>query len=104
MRAKLRMVKEAMQQRMHQTIPQQGKWLRQVVVGYFNYHAAPTNFRALMAFRDEIIRRWRRALSRRSQRIDLNWARMNRLADDWLPKPCILHPWPSQRLAVRHLR
>src|SRR5712692_10369231 len=33
MRAKLRTIKEEMRQRMHQTIPQQGKWLRQVVTG-----------------------------------------------------------------------
>ncbi len=28
---------------MHQPIPVQGKWLRQVVRGYFNYYAVPTN-------------------------------------------------------------
>jgi group II intron reverse transcriptase/maturase len=104
MRAKLRKVKEAMRRRMHQPIPQQGKWLRQVVLGYFNYHAVPTNSRALMSFRDEIIKRWRRALSRRSQKASLTWAQMNRLVDDWLPKPRILHPWPEQRFAVTHLR
>jgi hypothetical protein len=26
------------------------------------------------------------------------------LADDWLPKPRILHPWPNQRFAVKHPR
>jgi group II intron reverse transcriptase/maturase len=103
-RAKLRAVKEAMRRRMHQPIPQQGKWLRQVVLGYFNYHAVPTNSRALKAFRDEITRGWRRALARRSQKAGLTWAGMNRLIDDWLPKPRILHPWPEQRFAVTHLR
>ena len=103
-RAKLRMVKEAMRRRIHQPIPQQGKWLRQVVIGYFNYHAVPTNFRALRAFRDEITRRWRRALSQRSQKGDLTWERMNKLVDDWLPKPRILHPWPEKRFAVTHPR
>jgi RNA-directed DNA polymerase len=29
---------------------------------------------------------------------------MAKLADDWLPKPRILHPWPNQRFAVRHPR
>ena len=103
-RAKLRMVKEAMRRRIHQPIPQQGKWLRQVVIGYFNYHAVPTNFRALRAFRDEITRRWRRALSQRSQKGGLTWERMNKLVDDWLPKPRILHPWPEKRFAVTHPR
>ena len=31
--------------------PRTGKWLKQVVTGYFNYHAVPTNGRALAAFR-----------------------------------------------------
>jgi RNA-directed DNA polymerase len=104
MRAKLRMVKEAMRRRMHQSIPEQGSWLRQVVLGYFNYHAVPTNFAALTAFREGITRRWRRVLSRRSQKGDLNWDQVNRLIDDWLPKPRILHPWPNKRLAVSYLR
>jgi RNA-directed DNA polymerase len=103
-RAKLRVVKEAMRRRMHQPIPQQGKWLRQVVIGYFNYHAVPTNFRALMAFRDEITRRWRRILNQRSQKGGLTWDRMNKLVDDWLPEPRILHPWPNKRFAVTHPR
>ena len=104
MRAKLRMVKEDMRRRMHQPIPQQGKWLGYVVRGYFNYHAVPTNLRALVAFRAEIAKRWLRVLTRRSERSDLTWARMNRLIDDWLPQPRILHPWPSQRFAVTYLR
>ena len=29
---------------------------------------------------------------------------MTKLADDWLPKPRILHPWPSERFAVKHPR
>jgi RNA-directed DNA polymerase len=27
---------------MHQPIPEQGRWLAQVVRGYFAYHAVPT--------------------------------------------------------------
>jgi group II intron reverse transcriptase/maturase len=104
MRAKLRAVKEQMRRRMHRSIPEQGSWLRQVVRGYFNYHAVPTNFDALKVFRDEITKRWRRVLSRRSQKGGLNWDQMNRLIDDWLPKPRILHPWPNKRLAVSYLR
>jgi RNA-directed DNA polymerase len=104
MRAKLRMITEEMRWRMHQPIPQSGKWLGHVVKGYFNYHAVPTNDRALRAFRDEITRRWRRALNRRSQKGALRWERITKLADEWLPKPRILHPWPNQRFAVRHPR
>jgi RNA-directed DNA polymerase len=104
MRAKLRMVKEEMWRRMHQPVPLQGSWLRRIVTGYFNYHAVPTNFRALRVFRAEIAKRWRRVLTRRSDLAKLPWARMNSLIDDWLPQPRILHPWPDRRFAVTHPR
>jgi hypothetical protein len=29
---------------MHEPIPMQGRWLGQVVRGYFQYHAVPTNY------------------------------------------------------------
>ena len=51
MRAKLQEIKAELRQRMHQTIPDQGHWLRQVVTGHFAYYAVPTNSRALSAFR-----------------------------------------------------
>ena len=103
-RAKLQEIKKALRQRMHQSIPEQGKWLRQVITGYFNYHAVPTNGRALAAFRTEIARRWLRLLSRRSQTGRIAWTRMVRIIDRWLPQPRIIHPWPSQRFAVNHPR
>ena len=104
MRARLKAVKQELRRRMHQPIPIQGKWLGQVVRGWFNYHAVPTNSRALSAFRFFVIDIWRQTLRRRSQRDGMTWERITRMADDWLPKPKILHPWPSQRFAVRHPR
>jgi hypothetical protein len=89
---------------MHQSIPQQGKWLRQVVTGYYNYHAVPTNSRALEAFRYHVIDLWRRTLRRCSQKDGSTWERIARIAHDWLSKPRILHPWPQQRFAIRHPR
>src|SRR5262245_58047311 len=103
-RAKLQAIKRELRRRMHQPIPDQGKWLGQVVRGYFNYHAVPTNGRALAGFRDEIVRGWWRTLTRRSQRHSLIWGQMKKLAVDWLPQPSILHPWPNQRFVVRHPR
>jgi RNA-directed DNA polymerase len=104
MQAKIKEVAGELRRRMHQSIPEQGKWLKQVITGFFNYHAVPTNWAALGAFRTEIIERWRWTLSRRSQKGGLTWARMEKVADDWLPKPRVLHPWPNQRFAVRHPR
>jgi group II intron reverse transcriptase/maturase len=104
MRAKLQAIKQELRRRMHQPMPVQGKWLKQVIRGYFNYHAVPTNSRALVGFRDEIARSWRRVLTRRSQRASTGWEQMKAITDDWLPKPRILHPWPNRRFAVTHLR
>src|ERR1700720_1517604 len=104
MHAKLKMIKAEMWRRMHQPIPKQGQWLWYVVRGYFNYHAVPTNARALHVFRHHVIDLWRRTLRRRSQKDRITWVRMTQLANDWLPKPIILHPWPSDRFAVTHPR
>jgi group II intron reverse transcriptase/maturase len=104
MRTTLKRVTDVLRRRMHWPIPDVGKWLGYVVSGYFNYHAVPTNHRALVLFRDEIIRRWRRVLTRRSQRARMTAARMKQLAAEWLPPPRIRHPWPAQRFAVRHPR
>jgi RNA-directed DNA polymerase len=102
--AKLREIKEALRHRMHRPIPETGKWLAQIVAGYFAYHAVPTNSPALSAFRYHVLVLWHRQLCRRSQRARVLWTRMTKLADEFLPPPRILHPWPSVRFAVRHPR
>jgi RNA-directed DNA polymerase len=104
MRAKLQEIKAQLKRHMHRPIPEQGQWLAWVVRGYFNYHAVPTNGRALNVFRHHVADLWRRTLQRRSQKDRITWARMMQLMDDWLPKPIILHPWPSERFAVTHPR
>ena len=43
MRATLREIKEQLRDRMHHAIPEQGRWLKAVVTGFFAYHAVPTN-------------------------------------------------------------
>jgi group II intron reverse transcriptase/maturase len=104
MRAKLREIKEALRQRINRPIPETGKWLAHVVSGYFAYHAVPTNGLALSAFRYHVLVLWHRQLSRRSQRARVLWTRMTKLADEFLPKPQLLHQWPNVRFAVRHPR
>jgi RNA-directed DNA polymerase len=104
LRAKLAEIKEELRQRMHQTIPEQGEWLAQVIRGYFAYYAVPTNYAALDDFREQVIWLWLRSLRRRSQKDGTLWERMKKLANDFLPKPRILHPWPSVRFAARHPR
>jgi RNA-directed DNA polymerase len=104
MRAKLREIKEELRQRRHRPVPEQGAWLRQVVAGFFAYHAVPTNSRALRAFRGGVEFLWLRSLRRRGQRDRTTWGTMKKLAGEWLPEPRILHPWPFQRFAVKHPR
>jgi len=103
-RAKLAEVKVELRRRMHQTIPEQGEWLAQVLRGAFAYYAVPTNYAALADFRAQVVWLWRRALRRRSQKDGTLWDRMTKLANDYLPKPRILHPWPNQRFAAKHPR
>src|SRR5215468_2386307 len=100
MRKKLREIKEELWRRMHQPIPEQGCWLAQVIRGYFAYHAVPTNFPALSALRYHVKRLWMRTLRRRSQKDNFTWERIIKLANDFLPQPKILHPWPIVRFAV----
>jgi len=104
LRARLQKIKEELRRRMHLSIPEQGKWLRQVVIGYFGYHAVPTNFKRLNTFRYHVVNLWRRVLKRRSQKDCTTWERIARIASDWLPTPRILHPWPEARFTVKHPR
>ncbi|MCA1695765.1 MAG: group II intron reverse transcriptase/maturase [Actinobacteria bacterium] len=101
MRAKLNALKGKIEQRQHQPIPEQGRWLASVLRGHYNYYAVPDNGEALLAFRRQAVRYWFTALRRRSQRTTVTWERMSRLADQWLPPPRIRHPWPEQRFDAR---
>ena len=102
--ARLKEIKVQLRERRHDAIPEQGKWLKSVVTGYFAYHAVPTNIRALSAFRYYVTDLWRRTLRRRSQKDGMTWQRMTQIAAHWLPPRRILHPWPERRFAVTHPR
>jgi len=101
MRAALQAVKDELRKRRHDSLPEQGAWLRSVVAGYFAYHAVPTNSQALCAYRHHILSLWRRSLERRSQKAGVTWVKMDRLAAKWLPPPIVLHPWPEDRFGVK---
>jgi len=101
MRAKLREVNDQLKRRRHQPIPEQGQWLASVVRGHRTYYAVPGNTDAVAAFRTQVTRHWYKALRRRSQRSRINWERMNRLANRWLPPARVMHPFPELRFAAR---
>ena len=104
MRAKLLEIKLALKRWRHLPIPVQGAWLRRVVQGYFNYHAVPDNSERLEAFRRQVLRHWLQALRRRSQRHRLPWRRFGPLADRWIPRTRILHPYPNVRFFATNPR
>ena len=72
-----------------------GRWLKQVLRGHYQYYAVPFNYPKLNAFRYHVLFLWKCTLRRRSQQEDDTWARANRLAERWLPRPRILHPYPG---------
>lgn len=43
MRATLLAIREELSRRRHDLIRIQGRWLKRVISGYFNYHAVPEN-------------------------------------------------------------
>jgi RNA-directed DNA polymerase len=104
LRAKLLEVKQRLRRRMHEPVAQNGKWLRSIVQGYFNYHAVPGNTDRLSAFRYRVIRLWRTMLIHRGQKHHLTWERMGALSDRWIPQPRVLHPYPGVRFDATHPR
>src|SRR5262249_50320213 len=55
MRGKLRKMGQQLRERMHDPVPQTGRWLQSVVQGYFNYYAVPGNLTSLGVFRDRVL-------------------------------------------------
>ena len=100
LQAKLNEVKAELQRRMHDPIPELGKWLQAVVRGHIRYYGVPMNQNALWTFRFQVGRLWHRALSRRSQKGRVLWDRMRRLITRWLPLSTVCHPYPLRRMGV----
>jgi hypothetical protein len=103
MRAKLAEVKDQLKQRRHEPIPVQGQWLGSVVRGHIAYYGVPGNSYAIGAFRKQVTRLWFKSLKRRSQRSRLDWRRMTRIVDRWIPPARLQHPYPEQRFDARTL-
>ncbi len=94
LQAKLGEVKTELRRRLHDPIPEVGKWLGAVVGGHNRYYGVPLNYAALFLFRSQVGWLWQRMLSRRSHKGHVRWDRMRRLIDRWLPPIRIYHPYP----------
>jgi hypothetical protein len=97
---KLKQIKEELRQRMHESLPEMGRYLRSVVAGHMRYYAVPMNVVAVSDFRLAVSWIWWRVLKRRSQRTHLPWTRMKRYVARWLPPIRICHPYPWDRFGV----
>lgn len=100
MHSKLKTLKKEIKRRMHLSISIQGKWLARILRGYMNYHAVPTNLKTVKSFHYQLVRHWKRALGKRSQRARMTWDRMRTVTDRWLPDVSVLHPWPEERFRM----
>ena len=102
MAAKLKDIRAKLRERMHASPATTGKWLVQVVRGYFQYHAIPGNWARLKAFRNDVLRIWFQTLRRRSQRSRLSWQRFREGLGSMLPPIQILQPYPNVRFDAKH--
>jgi RNA-directed DNA polymerase len=100
LQAKLGEVKAELRRRMHDPIPEVGRWLGSVVGGHTRYYGVPMNSPAISQFRFQVGWLRHRALSRRSQNGRIRWDRMRRLIGRYLPPARVWHPYPLRRLGV----
>jgi hypothetical protein len=100
MKAKLKEIKQTLRKRMHWPVPKVGAWLKSVLVGHYRYYGVPNNWVMLAKFRWNVLKLWYKTLLRRSQKHRINWKRMYRVSNPWLPNPRIYQDYPSRRLRV----
>ena len=86
---------------MHDSVPEQGRWLASVLPGHTAYYAVPGNIAAVQAFRDQVTWLWLRTLRRRSHKHRVTWQRMKGIEARWLPRARIMHPYPNVRFDAR---
>lgn len=106
LRRKLKEVKMELVRRMHDSLESVAVWLASVVRGFTNYFAVPGNMKAPREFYTQISRMWLWVIRRRSQKAKgrWTWERFQRLQDQWLPRPRLVHPYPRVRFDARHSR
>jgi hypothetical protein len=62
------------------------------------------NGERLKAFRNDVLRMWRRQLNRRSQRSHWTWMRFLERLGPLIPEVEIVHPWPTERFTAHYPR
>lgn len=100
MRAKVKEIKKELVRRMHAPISEVGQWLKSILIGHYRYYGVSGNCPAMGSFKYQIYCRWKRVLSRRSQKGYITWEKMDQYIKRWLPNPRIYHQHPLERSGV----
>ena len=92
LKAALARVKEWCKVNRHRPIGEQQQALAQKLRGHYGYYGITGNSWQLAKFRQEVVRLWRKWLSRRSQKSRMNWETFSRLLKRYpLPAPIAIH-------------
>ena len=76
----------------HRSLADQHRALCRKLQGHYAYYGITGNYAALRCFWQGVQRRWKKWLSRRSQRAYLDWPRFRRLLERYpLPLPVVVH-------------
>jgi len=76
----------------HRPLAEQRRRLNLMLRGHYGYYGITGNFRSLLAYREAVIRGWRKWLDRRSQRARMSWSRFHRLLERHpLAPPVVVH-------------
>ena len=104
LRRKLKEIKTELIRRMHDPLESVGAWLASVIRGFTNYHAVPGNMKAPRELYTQVGRMWLWAIRRCSQKAETRWTweRFYRLQNRWLPRPRLVHPFPSVRFDAKY--
>ena len=80
----------------HWSLPDQHRHLSSMMRGHFAYYGVGGNSRRLRWFANQVVRAWRKWLSRRDRQGVVRWARFNELlARHPLPSVKILHGYAA---------
>jgi RNA-directed DNA polymerase len=88
----LRAINQWCRMHRHQKLAAQHAALCRKLQGHYAYYGITGNYAALRSFWQGVQRRWKKWLSRRSQRAYLDWPRFRRLLERYrLPPPVVVH-------------
>ncbi len=88
----MRTVNEWCRRHRHDAVAQQRAHLASVLRGHGNYYGLKGNSARLSSFHHQVVRTWRKWLSRRSRKSRLNWDKMRELLRQHpLPRPRVRH-------------